>query len=201
MAEKYFFGQQERPSRGLPSLDTDDEEAQPDTPAVSGRPPYGGIAILWPTTGTLTSVFGRRKLGRRTRMHAGIDIGAAKETPIKAAASGQILFSGSKRGYGYAVIIGHDGSHETLYAHMSHMAVRIGQTVTQGQLIGFVGRTGHVTGSNLHFETRIQGIAYDPLAFLPPARRGAVRVGEKTPTDEEQLAYLERKKGTAALSF
>ncbi|MES2615628.1 MAG: M23 family metallopeptidase [Bdellovibrionota bacterium] len=150
---------------------------------------YGGIEIIWPTSGTLTSLFGMRSLARKTRMHTGIDIGAAKGTPITSAADGQVLFAGVKRGYGYAVILGHDNAHETLYGHMSKISVRVGQFVTRNKLIGLVGKTGRVTGANLHFETRINGIAYNPLEFLPPNHSGKVRVGMKTPSYAEQLDY------------
>ena len=203
-AEHSFFGfspQSQTPSNEDDSTaDSDDDELQvPDTQHSMNlskdntqSSPYGGIEIIWPTTGTLTSLFGFRTLGRKTRMHTGIDIGAAKGTPITAAADGQVLFAGTKRGYGYAVIIGHDNAHETLYAHMSKIVVRVGQFVTRNKLIGLVGKTGRVTGANLHFETRINGVAYNPLTFLPPTHVGKVRIGMRTPTYAEQLDYYNK---------
>jgi murein DD-endopeptidase MepM/ murein hydrolase activator NlpD len=147
------------------------------------------LQLIWPTTGKYSSLFGSRKLGRVRRMHAGIDISAATGTPIHAAADGQVLFSGRKRGYGEAVILAHDSSHETLYAHMSKISVHNGQFVHRNQIIGFVGKTGHVTGANLHFETRINGVAYNPIFFLPSGASGKIKIGMKTPSYGEQIAY------------
>lgn len=150
---------------------------------------FAQLQLIWPTAGTYSSMFGSRKLGHVRRMHAGIDISAAVGTPIHAAADGQVLFSGKKRGYGEAVILAHDASHETLYAHMSKITVRNGQFVRRNQIIGFVGKTGHVTGANLHFETRINGIAYNPVFFLPSSHSVPMHVGMKTPSYSDQIAY------------
>lgn len=194
-----FFGptpsnQEQNPNNA--DADLEDEMQIPETQHsmtprkdLSANSFYGGIEIIWPTNGTLTSLFGVRSLRKKTRMHTGIDIGAAKGTPIKAAADGQVLFAGIKHGYGYSVIIGHDNSHETLYAHMSKITVRVGQFITRDKLIGFVGKTGRVTGANLHFETRVNGVAYDPLEFLPPTQRGKAKIGMKTPSVALQLEY------------
>lgn len=200
-AENSFFGMS--PSSQNSSAvdselnnDLDDESLLPDTQhSMSvGKDnnqllSYGGIEIIWPTNGTLTSLFGVRTLRHKTRMHTGIDIGAAKGTPIHAAGDGQVLFAGVKRGYGFAVIIAHDNNHETLYAHMSKILVKAGQFLTRNQLIGLVGKTGRVTGANLHFETRINGVAYNPLTFLPPTHLGKLRVGMRTPGYLEQIDY------------
>ena len=170
-AEHSFFGfsaSQNQTTEEDASSDLDNDELQiPETQHSMSLnkdnfkgSSYGGIDIIWPTSGTLTSLFGFRKLGRKTRMHTGIDIAAAKGTPIMAAADGQILFAGTKRGYGYAVIIAHDNAHETLYAHMSKISVKLGQFVTKNELVGLVGKTGRVTGANLHFETRINVFKY-----------------------------------------
>jgi murein DD-endopeptidase MepM/ murein hydrolase activator NlpD len=202
-AEHSFFGFAPSSSNGqnltdYDSVDDDDEstsvESEHSTSMNTNKENnsdifYNNLEIIWPTKGTLTSLFGMRTLRHRTRMHAGIDIGAMKGTPIIAAGDGQVLFAGTKRGYGYAVIIAHDNTHETLYAHMSRITVRVGQYVRRNKVIGYVGRTGHVTGSNLHFETRINGVAYNPLSFLPPNHLGQIKRGMKTPSLAEQLNY------------
>ncbi len=199
-AEQSFFGFSSSPSDSDSATDNEDDESQApitqhSTVANRGNnqnAAFGGIEIIWPTAGTLTSLFGVRTLKRRTRMHTGIDIGAAKGTNIMSAADGQVLFAGKKSGYGSAVIISHDNSHETLYAHMSKISVRVGQFVTRNQLIGLVGKTGRVTGANLHFETRIHGVAYNPMVFLPPSSRlGKIRIQMKTPSYEDQKYYYE----------
>jgi murein DD-endopeptidase MepM/ murein hydrolase activator NlpD len=119
--------------------------------------------LIWPIRGRLTSGFGRRW----GRLHAGIDIAAPRGTPIRAARAGKVIFSGWVGGYGNAVIINHGGGMATLYGHQSRRAVRVGQIVKQGEVIGYVGSTGHSTGNHLHFETRINGRAQNPRRYLP----------------------------------
>ncbi len=101
-------------------------------------------------------------------MHEGIDIAAPVGTPVMAAASGRVIFAGRMRGYGKIVIIQHENHYVTVYAHDSTNLVREGQMVTCGQVIGRVGRTGHTTGPNLHFEVRHNNIASNPLLYLAP---------------------------------
>lgn len=127
-----------------------------------------GIHLQWPVDGRITSPFGLR----RGRLHAGIDIGSPRGTPIRSSASGQVLTSKRKSGYGLTVIVGHDHDAQTLYAHMLRMKVKEGEYVRAGQVIGFVGITGRSTGYHLHFETRVAGgIPQNPLRFLPKDRK------------------------------
>lgn len=130
------------------------------------------VDLSWPLDGNITSPFGMR----RGRLHAGVDIKGLKGDPILAAADGQVLLAKRKRAYGVVAIVGHEQDTQTLYAHMLRLAVREGQFVRAGELLGYVGRTGRATGYHLHFETRVSGgVPQDPLRFLPNAR--AVRVG------------------------
>jgi murein DD-endopeptidase MepM/ murein hydrolase activator NlpD len=95
--------------------------------------------------------------------HSGIDLSASTGTPIYAANSGQVLFSGySTWGYGEAVVIEHGPSYSTLYGHMSNRNVSCGQSVVTGQIIGFVGSTGNSSGPHLHFEIQYNGQAMEP---------------------------------------
>lgn len=95
--------------------------------------------------------------------HTGLDLAAPTGTPIYAANSGQVLFSGfSTWGYGQAVVIEHGGIYSTLYGHMSERNVSCGQSVVTGQVIGYVGSTGISTGPHLHFEIRVNGQTTDP---------------------------------------
>ena len=124
------------------------------TPSVSG--------LVWPVQGVLTSPFGMRW----GRMHEGIDIGAAQGTPIYAAAAGTVNYAGWEGGYGNLTLIDHGNGLATAYGHQSQLAVSRGQTVSRGQLIGYVGSTGHSTGPHLHFEVRVNGVPNDPLSYL-----------------------------------
>jgi lipoprotein NlpD len=120
-------------------------------------------AFIWPVSGKLTSPFGMRD-GRR---HDGIDVSAPSGTPIRAAASGRVVFSGSMRGYGNLILVRHKDNMFTAYAHNSMNKARKGQQVKQGDVIAKVGRTGRASGSHLHFEIRHGQTARNPLFFLP----------------------------------
>ena len=113
-------------------------------------------------SGPITSPFG----WRWGRMHQGIDIGVPMGTPIKAAAAGTIIYCGWESGYGNLTVIDHGGNLATAYGHQSSIAVTCGQQVAQGQVIGYVGCTGHCTGPHLHFEVRIDGNPVDPMGYL-----------------------------------
>jgi murein DD-endopeptidase MepM/ murein hydrolase activator NlpD len=126
----------------------------------SSAPSASGF--IWPVNGPVVSPFGMRW----GRMHTGIDIGVPYGTPIHAAASGQVIYAGWMDGYGNLVFIDHGRGISTGYAHQSSIAVSNGQSVTQGQVIGYVGCTGHCFGPHLHFEVRVNGSPVDPLGYL-----------------------------------
>jgi murein DD-endopeptidase MepM/ murein hydrolase activator NlpD len=118
--------------------------------------------FIWPVNGPVTSPFG----WRWGRMHEGIDIGVGYGTPIHAAASGRVIYAGWMSGYGNLVAIDHGRGISTAYGHQSQITVSVGQIVSQGQTIGYVGCTGHCFGPHLHFEVRINGSPVDPLGYL-----------------------------------
>jgi murein DD-endopeptidase MepM/ murein hydrolase activator NlpD len=118
--------------------------------------------LIWPVSGPITSPFG----WRWGRMHQGIDIGVPYGTPIHAAAAGTVIYCGWEEGYGNFVVIDHGGDLATAYGHQSSIAVTCGEHVAQGQVIGYVGCTGHCTGPHLHFEVRINGNPVDPMGYL-----------------------------------
>jgi murein DD-endopeptidase MepM/ murein hydrolase activator NlpD len=124
------------------------------TPSASG--------LIWPVNGPVTSPFGYRW----GRLHAGIDIGVPDGTPIHAAAAGTVVLAGWVGGYGNYTCLDHGGGLATCYAHQSAFAVSTGAQVAQGQVIGYVGCTGHCFGPHLHFEVRINGTPVDPLGYL-----------------------------------
>jgi murein DD-endopeptidase MepM/ murein hydrolase activator NlpD len=130
------------------------QSATDSTPSASG--------LIWPVSGPVVSPFGYRW----GRLHAGIDIAVPYGTPIRAAAAGTVVLAGWVSGYGNYTCIDHGGGMATCYAHQSSYAVSQGAAVGQGQVIGYVGCTGHCFGPHLHFEVRINGTPVDPLGYL-----------------------------------
>jgi murein DD-endopeptidase MepM/ murein hydrolase activator NlpD len=122
----------------------------------------GSGQLIWPVNGPLVSPFGMRW----GRLHAGIDIAVPAGTPIRAADSGRVVLMGWVGGYGNYTCIQHTGSLSTCYAHQSSYATSSGASVSQGQVIGYVGCTGHCFGDHLHFETRVNGSPVDPMGYL-----------------------------------
>lgn len=123
----------------------------------------GGYSL--PVRGSVTSRFGYRVhpiLGVY-KMHAGVDIAAPYGSPVTAAASGTVVYSGWLGGYGKVVIIDHGNGTSTLYGHCSKLLVKVGEEVRQGQEIAKVGSTGFSTGPHLHFEKRLNGVPVNPL--------------------------------------
>lgn len=124
--------------------------------------------MLKPSLGPITSHFGNRfhpVLGY-SRFHAGTDFGAAHGSPIQAAETGVVIFSGWYGGYGNTLIVDHGGGLTTLYAHASRLAVKEGDIVKKGDAIAAIGTTGLSTGPHLHFEVRRNGKPTDPMKFL-----------------------------------
>lgn len=119
--------------------------------------------FIWPLNGPITSGYGPRW----GRMHTGIDIDGYTGQPVVAAKGGHVIMASSYSGYGNAVIVDHGGGVATLYAHFSGFAVGAGQSVSQGQVVGYVGCTGSCTGDHLHFEVRINGSPVNPMSYLP----------------------------------
>jgi murein DD-endopeptidase MepM/ murein hydrolase activator NlpD len=122
----------------------------------------GSGALIWPVNGPVVSPFGMRW----GRLHAGLDIAVGSGTPIRAADSGRVALMGWVGGYGNYTCIQHNASLSTCYAHQSRFATSNGASVSQGQVIGYVGCTGHCFGDHLHFETRVGGSPVDPFGYL-----------------------------------
>lgn len=130
---------------------------------------------LWPLPGgynTISSLAGGRihPVTGKPGNHAGIDIPAPSGTNIYAAKSGVVIHAakgtGSSWSYGNYVIVSHSDGTSTLYAHMSRIGCKEGQTVKQGDVVGYVGTTGRSTGNHLHFEVRVNGNRRDPLDYF-----------------------------------
>ena len=122
---------------------------------------------IWPTTGTVSSLFGPRRVAIGSSNHQGIDISAPRGTAVVAADGGEVIFTDRLGGFGKLIQIRHDNGHVTYYAHLSSMDVSVGERVYRGQFIGRVGMTGTASGNHLHFEIRIDGVPVDPMPWLP----------------------------------
>lgn len=136
------------------------------------RAPTGTLQWPLPVAGTITSQFGHRvdPITGEVSSHTGTDIACAEGTPILAAADGTVTVANGLDSwggsYGYYIQIDHGGGLETLYAHCSSICVATGQQVQAGQVIGYVGHTGRVTGNHLHLEVRIDGNRADAMQFF-----------------------------------
>lgn len=134
------------------------------------EPQVIGSGILgYPCSGPITSPFGYRihPIFGTTIYHSGIDIGVDEGTPVHAADSGVVIYSGSGlTGYGNVVIIDHGNGLSTLYAHNSALLVSEGESVSKGQVVAYSGMTGYATGPHVHFEVRVNGSPTDPMGYL-----------------------------------
>jgi len=138
--------------------------ASASAPLPAGPIRYGSGQFIWPVDGPVVSGFGMRW----GRMHEGIDIAVPAGTPIRAADAGTVVLVQSEAesgGYGNFTCLDHGGGLQTCYAHQSSFAITSG-SVSQGDVIGYVGCTGHCFGDHLHFEVRINGVPTDPLGYL-----------------------------------
>lgn len=127
-----------------------------------------GEGFVRPVLGPVSSPFGWRNLSvAGNRFHGGTDFVANAGTPVMAARGGRVVFAGWGGAYGYAVYLDHEAGWQTRYAHLSRIAVRVGDLVRQGATVGAVGSTGASTNAHLHFEVRFEGRALDPLQFVP----------------------------------
>lgn len=132
---------------------------------TSGGKANIGIALIRPVSGVITSRFGVRSNIRKSS-HTGLDIAASTGTPIGAAASGTVTFSGRKGSFGNMIVITHNNGIQTYYAHCNSLYVSAGTQVSQGQTIATVGSTGNSTGPHLHLEVRVNGVAYNPQNYV-----------------------------------
>ena len=146
---------------GLPP----DGVAGASTVAALRRPPATcPIALTWPVEASVGEGFGPRG----SHFHAGVDLLAAAGTPVRAAAPGRVAYAGPiAGGWGRLVVVAHARRVRTLYAHLSTVAVDVGERVAAGSQLGTIGASGNATGPHLHFEVRLRGAAVDPAPALP----------------------------------
>jgi murein DD-endopeptidase MepM/ murein hydrolase activator NlpD len=141
---------------------------------------------LWPVQGIVTSSFGARldPFKGEGAFHTGIDIASNEGDAVRAPADGIVLKAGLGTGYGRDVVVDHGHGVETLYAHLSGFAVIPGQDVHRGDILGYVGSSGHSTGPHLHYEVRIHDTPVNPSKYLPGApSRQLASTPSTTPTN------------------
>ncbi len=123
---------------------------------------------IWPVKGWITSGFGPRIspfTGQRA-MHDALDIGAAPNTPVQAPAAGKVTAAGFDPRMGNVVNIDHGYGIRTQYGHLAKIQVKTGQRVKRGEVIGFVGSTGHTTGPHLHYLVKVQNQSVNPMRYI-----------------------------------
>jgi murein DD-endopeptidase MepM/ murein hydrolase activator NlpD len=149
----------------LSSMEAQEQKIQSRLAGAPGAGPirHGSGQLIWPVNGPITGAFGEQRPGH---IHAGVDIAAPGGTPIRAADSGRVVLMSFVGGYGNYTCVQHTASMSTCYGHQSRFGTSQGASVRQGQVIGFVGSTGHSTGNHLHFEVRINGTPVNPLGYL-----------------------------------
>ena len=140
---------------------------------VSTFTSYSETGFIWPVPSVrnMTDTYGDRYIQEegRTAFHGGIDISkpGCYGEPIVASAAGEVITAGDTgNGFGYHVVIDHGNSVATLYGHCSSLAVKVGDIVKQGQVVGYIGSTGYAYGNHCHFEVRVNGQRTDPLNYV-----------------------------------
>ena len=141
--------------------------ASPPPAPIAGPVRAGSGRFVWPVNGPITSPFCERRSWESC--HPGLDIGAPEGTPIRAADAGRVVLlqpTAASGGYGNYTCVQHSGAVATCYAHQSRFGTSMGVSVGRGQVIGYVGNTGHSFGAHLHFEVRVNGSVVNPLNYL-----------------------------------
>ena len=165
---------QDKINQKIKELNEQNKPSNPSNPSNPSKPSGSGTLTVWPSYCTyITSVQGNRvhPITGQYGTHGGTAIGASYGSAIYAAGSGTVVTaynnSAYNGGYGNYAMINHGNGIQTLYAHMSVCSVTVGQTVSAGQTIGYVGSTGRSTGPHLHFEVRVNGSRVDPQSYYP----------------------------------
>ena len=154
----------------LSSVILEEPVAEQQLKGTTPRPTWKATnSFRWPASGRVSSKFGKRASpgGIGSTNHKGIDIANKKGTAIYAADGGKVTYAGWMSGYGYLVKIDHQNGYVTYYGHCSKLLVKVGDKVPKGTKIAEIGSTGTATGNCLHFEVRYNGVAKNPLNYLP----------------------------------
>lgn len=123
---------------------------------------------IWPARGRITSRYGYRRspFSGKREFHQGVDVAAPRGTPVVATGAGVVTFAGWRSGYGRTVMINHGYGYKTFYAHNDSIKVKVGQQVSKGQVIAYMGSTGRSTGSHVHYEVHVNGKPTNPANYM-----------------------------------
>ena len=155
----------------LAEMDPEDAEIEKQLRAIQTTGNQAFIPAMWAHMGKINNEFGFRRSpfgGRTYEFHAGMDIDGERGDQVVAPANGIVTEAGWKGGYGNMIELDHGNGLKTRYGHLSKIEVQVGETLSRGQLIAFVGSTGRSTGPHLHYELRLNDQPINPRRFLPP---------------------------------
>ncbi|MBC7899002.1 MAG: M23 family metallopeptidase [Saprospiraceae bacterium] len=156
----------------LPELsDSEDAEMEKELQVLKSTSNPSNIPLIWAHMGKINNEFGFRRNpfgGRTYEFHAGMDIDGERGDIVVAPANGVVTEAGWKGGYGQMIEVDHGNGLKTRYGHLSKIEVAVGDTISRGQLMAFVGSTGRSTGPHLHYELRFNDRPINPRRFLPP---------------------------------
>ena len=151
--------------------DTEDAEMDKELQVIQTTSDPAFIPSIWAHAGKINNEFGFRRNpvgGRTYEFHAGMDIDGDRGEVVIAPANGLVSEAGWKGGYGQMIEIDHGNGLKTRYGHLSKIEVEVGESLTRGQMIAFIGSTGRSTGPHLHYELRLNDHPINPRRFLPP---------------------------------
>ena len=155
----------------LADMAPEDAEIEKQLIAIQATSNQAFIPSIWAHMGKINNEFGFRRSpfgGRTYEFHAGMDIDGERGDQVVAPASGVVTESGWKGGYGNMIEVDHGNGLKTRYGHLSKIEVNIGDPITRGQVVAYIGSTGRSTGPHLHYELRLNDRPINPRRFLPP---------------------------------
>jgi len=164
----------------LADMDPEDAEIEKQLRHIQSTGNQAFIPAMWAHMGKINNEFGFRRSpfgGRTYEFHAGMDIDGERGDMVVAPANGVVTEAGWKGGYGNMVEVDHGNGLKTRYGHLSKIEVQIGDTLSRGQLMAYVGSTGRSTGPHLHYELRLNDRPINPRRFLPPEAKELKKVG------------------------
>jgi murein DD-endopeptidase MepM/ murein hydrolase activator NlpD len=164
----------------LAEMDPEDAEIEKQLRAIQATSNQAYIPAMWAHMGKINNEFGFRRSpfgGRTYEFHAGMDIDGERGDQVVAPANGLVTEAGWKGGYGNMIEIDHGNGLKTRYGHLSKIDVEVGEQISRGQIMAFVGSTGRSTGPHLHYELRLNDRPINPRRFLPPEVTELKKVG------------------------